>query len=126
MGDGDLVLVVEEVPALQRLFDIVLADAGYEVAIAPDGFAALDLLAARTPALIVLDADLSGMSAFTFARELRRRGLRPGIPLLLVSAPTGDPRAFIGLGAEGALRKPFRLADFLDTVSRLARPGRAT
>ena len=88
---------------------------------------AVSMLSEREPNLILFDMRLPGMSGEDFAAEVERRGLRPRIPMVLL---TGDPhgRQFAQeVGAEWYLEKPVGLADLLEVVARLTGgpPGEA-
>ncbi len=95
------ILVVEDDPDLLALVEMILADAGYRVATAPDGRAAL----ARV------------------AREFRARYGRAA-PIVVVTAADNARARAEEIGAEGWLAKPFELDDVLRAAERHAgRPG---
>jgi CheY-like chemotaxis protein len=54
-----------------------------------------------------------------FADELGRRGLRPGIPIIMISADSDIEEKAEKIGAEGCFQKPVRLAAVLGEVARL-------
>jgi CheY-like chemotaxis protein len=56
------ILVVDDVPENVRLLEAVLVPRGYEVVTADDGDAALDLVEAEDPDLILLDVMMPGRS----------------------------------------------------------------
>ena len=117
---GRTVLVVEDDDSLQEVLEMALESEGYHVVASRDGLEALDQLDRRLPALILLDLKMPRMDGPAFADVLQARGLRPAVPLLVL---TGDSRARAAsarLGAEGYLPKPFDLLDLLDEVARLA------
>ena len=64
----------------------------------------------------------SRTEAVAFAAELARRGLRPEVPILVLSAHPHPQSQVRQIGAEGCLGKPFKLRRLLDEVARLARP----
>ena len=81
---------------------------------------AIDAIAGRVPSLILLDWMMPRMDGFQFAQELDRRGLRPGIPLILLTADGSGPQKAARVGAESYFAKPFDLPRLLDEVARLA------
>nr|MBA2390905.1 response regulator [Geodermatophilaceae bacterium] len=54
-----------------------------------------------------------------FAEEMGRRGLRPAIPLLVLTADGRAEQKAARIGAEGYLEKPFDVAALLAEVDRL-------
>jgi DNA-binding response OmpR family regulator len=127
-----MLLVVEDDPAVQHVLRLMLEAEGYDVALASDGRHGLDYLSTGSPALIVLDLGLPDMSGEEFAAEVSRRGHRPGIPLLVLTASYSDPEdtqdIATRVGAEACVTKPFEAEQFLAEISRLLEPatGRAT
>jgi len=118
------VLLVEDQEEVGDLAEAILADAGHRVLRAPDGPAALAVLAGddgRAVSLLFSDVMMpGGMSGLDLAREAR--ALRPGLPVLLT---TGYAQAAIGLrGGEADsgrpefpfLDKPYRRGDLLAKV----------
>jgi DNA-binding response OmpR family regulator len=119
------VLVVDDDAALRAVLAAALGEAGDAVAAAPDGAAALALLARRGPPghpdLILLDLELPGLDGRGFAARSRARW-GPRAPLVVVSAaPTAAAQA-ARLGAAAWVTKPFDLDELLAHVARLARP----
>jgi len=81
-------LVVEDEPTIRRLFAALLTAAGYSVAEAVDGFAALEEVRRRRPALILSDLNMPRMTGFELLSIVRRR-----FPRIRVIAMSG---AFAG------------------------------
>src|SRR5580765_7483123 len=78
------ILVVDDDPSIRSTVAMLLADYGYEVSTAEDGFDALLEMKSRVPALIVSDLNLPQMSGFEFLSVVRRR-----FPQVLVVAMSG-------------------------------------
>ena len=86
--DGEIVLAVEDDDAVRQIAADALRELGYDVIEAPNGPAALDLLA-RTDRIDLLFTDLAmpgGMNGHELAAEALAR--RPGLRVLLTSAYT--------------------------------------
>jgi len=109
---GGPILVVEDDPDLLSLVEMILVDAGYRVATAPEGRAALARCAEELPALVFLDMRMPGMNGWDFARELRARHGR-AVPIVVVTAAENARARAEEIGAEGWLAKPFDLEDVL-------------
>jgi CheY-like chemotaxis protein len=114
------VLVVDDDGWIRDLVERVLSNAGYHVTLAEDGLEAVEELREQTPALILLDLLMPRMDGVTFADELKRSGLRPEVPILVLSAHPYTRQKAAQMGAEGCLDKPFRLPALLAEVARLA------
>lgn len=118
---GEGVLVVEDDPDLLALVEMILRDAGYEVAVASDGAQALARLAEQMPGVILLDMRMPVMNGWEFAREYRARYGHPA-PVVVVTAAE-DARARAGeIGADAWLEKPFELDDVVRMVERFLSP----
>jgi signal transduction histidine kinase len=123
-GDGQRVLVVDDEEPLVRLATRTLEELGY----APTGFtssaAALAAFRAdpqRFDALIT-DERMPGMSGSALIREVR--GIRNGIPIVLMSGYVGDAVASQAraAGAEEVLKKPLSARDLAASLARVLQP----
>jgi len=100
-------LVIDDEPLNQELLAISLSAAGYEVAVAKDGFAALAQMHGALPDLIISDLKMPNMSGFEFLSIARRRF--PQIPTIAVSGEFHPPIEPLGVIADAFLSKPFSL-----------------
>jgi two-component system, cell cycle sensor histidine kinase and response regulator CckA len=114
---GPTVLLVDDEELLRTLLSRILLDAGFMVAEAANGRAALDVAARLDGALslVVTDIHMPVMTGPEFVREFRPRF--PGIPVLYMTGRT-VPNPEEGLGAD-LLQKPFTVEAFLVLVRRL-------
>jgi DNA-binding response OmpR family regulator len=106
--DRPIVVVADDDEDILMLMRATLAAAGYEVALARDGNAALSLLRER-PAAAVLDIampELDGLEVLTRARADQATAELP-IILLSARAQESDVARGYELGASKYLRKPF-------------------
>ena len=111
------VLVVDDEPVLGDLLRDALRDEGYDVVVAGDGRAALDLLVRERPDLVVMDVMMSGLDGRAAYRAMRSRGDLPDVPVVMTSAAVGPDRLDPSIAA--FLPKPFDLNDLLAVVARL-------
>ena len=117
------ILLVDDEEQVRTFAAEVLREAGYDVIEAPDGVAALAVLAggARID-LLVTDFAMPGMTGISLIEAAHRK--LPGLKTLLVSgyAEIDGPGGMAGV----QLRKPFRGADLRAAVAELlARPRAA-
>jgi len=118
------VLAVDDDDAIRSLLASVLREDGYDVVTAPDGAAALSLLATDwRPDLILLDVAMPCMDGPAFA-TLYANGPGPHAPIILLTASSGVDAAewTEWTGASGFLRKPFDL-NALEAVVRRHTPA---
>lgn len=115
------VLVVEDSPVIQRLIEICLRPAGFDVAVAGEGIEALQLAAQDPPDLVVLDVGLPDITGWDVLAGLRGNDATKDVTVLML---TGDgreetERAADNLGADAFLTKPFRPNDLREVCQRL-------
>ena len=117
------ILLAEDDPAIRKLVEWMLNDEGLAIDEAADGEAAIDYLAARRPALLILDVMMPRADGFQVAEALRSiHGRRT--PILVLTA-AGDARdAAREMDAEAYLAKPFELERLIAQVHDLIGPAR--
>lgn len=121
-----LLLVVDDDELNRDLLRRRLERAGFRVAVAEDGRAALSALERLQPDLVLLDLMMPGMSGLEVLREIRA-GHLAGVPVVLVSA-WGHSEDIVaeGLasGADDFICKPLDLAAALGCIrAQLAGKG---
>jgi PAS domain S-box-containing protein len=126
--NSDVVLVVEDEPALRDLVATVLKRYGYSVLVASDGQEALDLWRRESDAVRLLLTDVvmpGGISGFELAEELL--GMAPGLPVIYTSGYS------VGINNKGIqltegydfLPKPYRPDMLAEIVRRRLPPESA-
>jgi DNA-binding response OmpR family regulator len=105
------ILVVEDEAKLRRVLVDFLQSEGYEVIVATDGEAGLELACTQKPDVLILDVMLPKMNGFDVCRSLRERGFKT--PILLITAKGEETDKVLGLelGADDYLTKPFGLRE---------------
>lgn len=99
-------LVVEDEPIIRQLFSTLLTAAGYSVAQADNGFAALDEVRRQRPALILSDLNMPRMTGFELLSVVRRRF--PSIHVIAMSGAFDGDDIPNGVAAEAFYRKSGR------------------
>jgi len=123
-GGGGLalftVLVADDNDVAQRLCKRVLEKAGYGVLIAADGLQAVDIALKQRPAMILMDVAMPGIDGLEAMRRIKVE--MPALPIVIASAHSmaSDRERFLAAGADDVLSKPFRLADLIAIVAKLA------
>jgi CheY-like chemotaxis protein len=112
------VLVVDDDADHRDLLTEALHGMGYEAAQAENGKVALDILAERLPALVLLDLKMPIMSGWAVLEALQQMPHASSIPVLVISAYGFEWEAEL-VGAAGHIKKPVELEVFRRQVSRL-------
>ncbi len=99
-------LVVEDEPLIRQLFSTLLTAAGYSVAQADNGFAALEEIRRRRPALILSDLNMPRMTGFELLSVIRRRF--PGIHVIAMSGAFQGDEVPNGVAADAFYQKSGR------------------
>ncbi|HYM96941.1 MAG TPA: response regulator [Candidatus Sulfotelmatobacter sp.] len=117
------VLVADDNDVAQRLCKRVLEKAGYGVLIAADGLQAVDIALKQRPSMILMDVAMPGIDGLEAMRRIKTE--MPALPIVIASAHSmaSDRERFLAAGADGVLSKPFRLADLISIVAKLATTG---
>ncbi|HYZ89875.1 MAG TPA: EAL domain-containing protein, partial [Myxococcales bacterium] len=115
------VLVVDDDPALSRIFADVLGAVGFAVELAADGRVALSLLEKGSFDALVCDLALPGIDGMGLLRAVRQRGLE--LPVIFV---TGSPHLSTAMqavefGAFRYLLKPVDAEQLVEVVERAVR-----
>ncbi len=111
-------LVVEDEPRIASFLIKGLKSRGFDVEHASTGTDAL-ALAAKCD-LVLLDLGLPDLDGLDVLREVRTRGLT--IPVIILTARSGDREAGMRLGAADFLVKPLPFARLLESVNAALRP----
>jgi len=109
------ILVVDDEPSIVASVRTLLAAAGYDVAVALTGGAALDIVEQNTPDVIVLDLalpDINGVDVCRIIREDR------ALPIVVLSArgTEGDKVRALDAGADDYVTKPFGSEELLARI----------
>jgi CheY-like chemotaxis protein len=120
MSGPATILIVEDNEANRLLASAVLERDGFRVEMAGNSEEALDLLAARTPDLILMDVQLPGVDGLSFTRTLKQDEKMAAIPVVALTALAmlGDRERTLEAGCAGYISKPINTRTFADEVRK--------
>ncbi len=117
------VLVVEDVPSLQKLLVLMLRKAGHEVFAASTGREAVEAAIHQEFDFVLMDIQMPGMNGIDAMRAIRaheaQHGGRAVIVAITAHSLNGDSPTCQAAGADAWLRKPVNLVDLLALLKRL-------
>ncbi|MES2536109.1 MAG: response regulator [Pseudomonadota bacterium] len=122
------ILVVEDNQISLKLATLLLKNAGHAVFQARDGEAAISIVRAEMPDLILMDVQMSGMDGLTATRLLKKNPATSSIPIIALTAfaMRGDEQKILSAGCDDYIAKPFHYPDFLAKVSNILGRNQAT
>ena len=116
------ILIVDDEAHMREMLELGLSQFGFDVTSAPDGPAALALLEATRPDVIVLDVMMPKIDGTSLVPLLRRLTEAP-IVMLSARKEAPDKIAALTAGADDYVGKPFDLGELAARLhSRLRRP----
>ena len=121
----DLVLIVDDEPAVRSVAARMVERVGFTTLQASDGVAGVDLFRANADSIacVLLDVSMPGIDG---AQALQlMRAIRPDAPIVLMSGYAGEELAerFAQLRPDGFLYKPFDIAELKACLEGVIRKG---
>lgn len=115
---SELILVVDDDADIARFIEVNLRLQGFDVAVAQDGQAALDLVVQRRPDLAIVDLMMPRVDGLELTRLLRADPITTAMPIIMLTARGLTVDKVLGLtaGADDYMVKPF---DTLELVARV-------
>jgi signal transduction histidine kinase/ActR/RegA family two-component response regulator len=122
--DGVRVLIVDDEADARELFGSILRGAGADLDVAESAAAALEIMAARPPRVLVTDIEMPGRDGYELLEAARRTV--PGYPFAAIAltayAREADKRRSLAAGFDLHLAKPIEPADLILAVASLTMP----
>jgi len=119
------ILVIEDDGIGERVLGRIFQAEGYDVHVARDSIAGLEVLPKVAPAAIVLDLDMPRMAGDDVCRELTR--ITPSTPIVILStnSDTATKVQLLEIGASDYVTKPFSAPELVARVrAAMRRPFR--
>lgn len=117
------ILIVEDDAGVREMARFLLEQSDYKVAEAIDAERARHCIADHSPALILLDWMLPGLSGIDFARQLKRDSTTRDIPIIMLTARGEEDDKVRGLesGADDYISKPFSTRELVARIKAVLR-----
>ena len=114
-------LIVDDDDEIRELLEFDLAQSGYKVDTARDGYEGLEKAVNNFYDLVLLDVMMPKMNGFDVCKNIRKT--KPKLPVLLLTAKgtIGDKTQGFDCGADDYLVKPFDIQEVLLRVRALLR-----
>jgi DNA-binding response OmpR family regulator len=115
------ILVADDEPALLRLLEFVLGRRGFIIQGVTNGNAAVEVLKAESPDLVILDVMMPGLDGYEVLTFIRETPRLEGLPVVMLTARAqlDDIQRGLTLGADAYLAKPFDPEELLSVVESL-------
>jgi len=115
------ILAVDDSVSMRGMVTFTLREAGYEVAEAEDGQAALEVARGANFDLVLADINMPRMDGISLVRALRGLPQYKGVPILILTTESNPEKKLEGksAGATGWLVKPFDPEQLVNTVKRV-------
>ncbi len=119
LGNGELILVVDDEAIVQQTTQEILADYNYKTLVANDGIEAIALSAKYQPQIsaVLLDMLMPNMDGLTAIRIIR--SINPHLKIIATSGLSANEHQAIASGADQFLYKPYTATDLLTTLSEV-------
>jgi DNA-binding response OmpR family regulator len=110
------ILIVDDDPAILKSLDNILSREGFIVQSAGSAEVALSAIEAEAPQIVLTDVQMSGLNGLDLITALRK-GQRTFPIVAMTGAAEYDTLTFARkLGADAAIRKPFKKAELVDLI----------
>ena len=121
MERGKRILYIEDEADLQWLVKHILDSlGGFDVLVCGSGAEGLRRIRDFAPDLVLLDVMMPQMDGFEVLRNLRADSDTASIPVVFLSARSGQADEYRGMGALGVIAKPFEPYALVEQVREYA------
>lgn len=117
VGKAKTILLVDDDAAVRTMVGRVLEEEGYLVLPAADGQEALNLAAATTVSLVLLDLNLPVKTGWDAFEQLTAKD--PLLPIIIITARSNQLFPALGSGVGGLMEKPLDFPKLLQTIRAL-------
>ena len=122
-ADPPVIYVVEDEEDIARLISHNLQASGFQVRSFSSAPTLLSEVARQAPSLFLLDVMLPGTDGFTLCRQIRQNSALSAIPVIFLTAKTGEADRVRGLelGGDDYITKPFSPRELVARIRTVLR-----
>ena len=115
------ILIVDDEPNIVISLEYLLKKEGFQIAVATDGEAALQLASAFLPDLVLLDVMMPKKSGFEVCQALRTDPALAAVKVIMLTAKGRETEVAKGmaLGADAYVTKPFSTKELVLQIKSL-------
>ena len=115
MADKPRILIIDDEPQIGRVMRTGLSTHGFDVRVAADGEAGLDLFSDWRPNLVITDLSMPNIGGLEFCRRIR---LISEVPIIVLSVKNEERNKVEALdaGADDYVTKPFGMDELLARI----------
>ena len=113
------ILIIDDDTNVRDLVGGVLEKEGYKIMLVKESKECFDAIEKNKPDLILLDLIMPGLDGFMVLEELKKRQIAVGIPIVVLTALSGDINAqkVLDLGAEEFwVKSDYDLGQIVDKI----------
>ena len=112
------ILLAEDNPINQTVFESMLSSSHANIRIAADGYQAVTMTKERQPHIIFMDIQMPNMDGYESTQLIKAQ--YPHIPIIALTANLvgNDIQHFIDKGFDSALSKPYEISDLYKTIQQ--------
>jgi two-component system response regulator HydG len=119
MAAASILVVDDDQDSCASMSDVI-ADLGYQVDVAYDGVAALELVKRQTYGLALLDYKMPGMNGVELYRHLKQKGAKT-VGILVTAFAAGDMiDDALGAGIRKVIPKPVDFGNLIPIINEVA------
>jgi CheY-like chemotaxis protein len=118
MAEMKKILVIDDVAEVRDFIAETLTIYGYEILLAEDGLAGVQMAQEKSPDLILCDVTMPGLDGHATLARLRQNPATAGIPFIFLTgvSDTMNLRLGLELGAGDFITKPFTMKELAAAV----------
>ena len=113
------ILVVDDEEGARELFNTILTDEGYEVALANSGADALTLFKNKPFNLVITDIKMPVMDGLQLLQEIRNMGSKTDVIMVTAYGEVESYLKAMSLGAAEYINKPIRIKELKRIVHKV-------
>jgi pilus assembly protein CpaE len=119
------VLVVDDDQNIQRVLVFALKQEGYEVVVASDGVAGVEMAREAKPDLILMDVTMPRLDGYAATQQIRAAETGRRVPIIMLTAEAEVEQRVKGLraGADDDIVKPFHPLELIARIKALLARG---